>query len=201
MILHYVHDPMCSWCWAYRPVLEQLRTRLPQGLILRNLLGGLAPDSDEPMPDGIKTMVMGHWQHIQNKLGTEFNFEFWTKCQPRRSTYISCRAVLAASEQGKEEEMILAIQKAYYLRAMNPSNESTLIRLAGELALDEKVFESALNSERIEKELQLQLKRARSWPISGFPSFILKAGERILPIPLDYQSVEVTLDALKAQLA
>ena len=21
--LYYIHDPMCSWCWAFRPVLDR----------------------------------------------------------------------------------------------------------------------------------------------------------------------------------
>jgi protein-disulfide isomerase-like protein with CxxC motif len=57
--------------------------------------------------------------------GTEFNFDFWTKCQPRRDTYKACRAVIAASQQNAEEAMIEAIQKAYYLRAMNPSEHDS----------------------------------------------------------------------------
>jgi putative protein-disulfide isomerase len=201
MILYYVHDPMCSWCWAYRPVLEQLRTRLPTDLTLKNLLGGLAPDSDKPMPDEIKAMVKGHWKHIQDTLGTPFNFRFWTECNPRRSTYISCRATLAAAEQSKEEEMILAIQEAYYLRAMNPSNEDTLIQLAGELEMDTVAFRNSLNSDRIEQEFQTQMAQARAWPVSGFPSFILEAGSSVVPIPLDYRSAEVTVNALIEQLS
>jgi hypothetical protein len=48
--LVYVHDPMCSWCWGFDPVLRELVSSLPEGVAVRRLLGGLAPDSDEPMP-------------------------------------------------------------------------------------------------------------------------------------------------------
>ncbi|MDF4306582.1 DsbA family protein, partial [Vibrio parahaemolyticus] len=23
--LYYVHDPMCSWCWGYKPTIEKLK--------------------------------------------------------------------------------------------------------------------------------------------------------------------------------
>ena len=66
------------------------------------LLGGLAPDSDLPMPEQMKLTIAGYWQTIQDRvLGTQFNYDFWTKCQPRRSTYPSCRAVLAAKAGAK----------------------------------------------------------------------------------------------------
>lgn len=196
MILYYVHDPMCSWCWAYRPTLELLRQQLPAGVHWQNLLGGLAADSDEPMPGPTRLMVQAHWRRIQSELGTEFNFDFWSQCQPRRSTYIACRAVLAAAEQGREEAMILSIQKAYYLRAMNPSNADVLVKLAGELAMDSGQFASALHSEETEIELQNQVRQSRAWPIAGFPSLVLVKDKAARALPLDYRDAQCTLDAI-----
>mgnify|MGYP000853319151 FL=1 len=45
--LYYVHDPMCSWCWAFVPTWEQIQRELPNDIEVVYLLGGLAPDSDE----------------------------------------------------------------------------------------------------------------------------------------------------------
>jgi putative protein-disulfide isomerase len=196
MILYYVHDPMCSWCWAYRPTLLRLREALPVYIKWCNVLGGLAPDSDQPMPEGTRDMVEGHWRRIQGELGTPFNFDFWTHCQPRRSTYISCRAVLAAEDQGVEEDMILAIQEAYYLRAMNPSDEETLVQLATELNMKVEMFANSLSSDATEQELQEQIAQVRAWPVSGFPSFLLNTHGRVRPLPLDYRDHEVTLSAI-----
>jgi putative protein-disulfide isomerase len=198
MELIYVHDPMCSWCWGYRPVLEKLRRRLPAGVRWRNLLGGLAPDSDEPMPQATRAMVMGHWRRIESQLGTKFNFDFWTRCQPRRSTYPACRAVLAAAAQDREEDMILAIQQAYYLHAMNPSDGSTLLKLANEIKLNEARFQADLDSEDTNQELMRQVSLARSWGIPGYPSLMLKANGGYCLLPLDYHDETVTIDALNS---
>jgi len=197
MILNYVHDPMCSWCWAFRPVLNELKERLPGNVTWQNVLGGLAPDSSVPMPQATRDMVMSNWQRIQKELGTEFNFDFWTLCEPRRSTYISCRAALAAAEQDMEEQMILAIQKAYYLRAMNPSDEETLVTLATELEMNTSAFRKSLRSAEIKHELQRQVSKARAWPVSGLPSLILQSDDKIQPLPLDYRSADTTLDAIR----
>ena len=196
MILYYVHDPMCSWCWAYRPTLEKLRRQLPGTVKWQNLLGGLAPDSDEPMTGATRRMILNHWRKIQHQLGTEFNFDFWDICKPRRSTYIACRAVLAAAVQDKEEEMIFAIQRAYYLLAMNPSEKATLAVLSGELELNMQEFLADLVSGSTERELQAQISQARAWPVSGFPSFVLQTGDRVHALPLDYRNEDVTLDAI-----
>ncbi len=196
MILNYVHDPMCSWCWAYRPVLKQLRSALNDAIGWRNLLGGLAPDSDEPMPEPVRKMVQGHWRKIEQELGTEFNHDFWRLCQPRRSTSIACRAVLAATEQGREEAMILAIQKAYYLQARNPSDLEVLVQLADELLMDSAAFRLSLVSPETEHELQKQIRQARIWPVNGFPSLVLQSGSELQALPLDYRNVQTTLSAI-----
>jgi len=80
--LIYVHDPMCSWCWAFRPVWASIRAALPEGLEVRNLLGGLAADIREPMPMELQRGICRIWQTIQQRVpGTEYNFDFWERCR------------------------------------------------------------------------------------------------------------------------
>jgi len=196
MILHYVHDPMCSWCWGYRPAWEKLRANLPTGVMIRNMLGGLAPDTADSMPAELQAQIQGHWRRIRQMLGTEFNFDFWTLCKPRRSTYPACRAVLAAIRQDREEDMILEIQRAYYLRAMNPSDDQTLMQLAGELGLDTDLFTADLNAAGTHEELMSQVHKARQWRVPGFPSLVLEAGDSHRHIPIDYRDHRVTLEAI-----
>lgn len=191
--LYYFHDPMCSWCYGYRPTWKALRENLPASIKVINVLGGLAPDSDEPMPDQMKDYIQGCWRRINSELGAEFNFDFWKKCRPRRSTYPACRAVIAAANQGNEEAMIVAIQDAYYRRAMNPSDLDTLIRLAEELALDVNRFAEDLKAEATEQTLQQQLRQTRTAPVSGFPSLVLEREGHMSPVMLDYHDYKVSL--------
>ncbi|MFA0544281.1 DsbA family protein, partial [Vibrio sp. 10N.222.52.B7] len=89
--------------------------------------------------------------------GTEFNHEFWTECQPVRSTYPACRAVIAAGFQDHYEAMLEAIQHAYYLRAMLPHSQETHLQLAEELGMNVQQFENDLSSKLLESELDDQL--------------------------------------------
>ena len=135
-ILHYVHDPMCSWCWGFKPTFDSLTKQLPASVSINRVLGGLAPDSDEPMPAAMQHMLQQTWQQITIAIpGTRFNFDFWTLNQPRRSTYPACRAILAAKKQNIDLElpMIEAIQRAYYLDAKNPSDTDILVSLAADV--------------------------------------------------------------------
>lgn len=199
-VLYHVHDPMCSWCWAFVPTWEQIKQNLPGEIEVRYLLGGLAPDTNEPMPGVMQTAISGYWKTIMQRVpGTTFNFEFWEKCTPRRSTYPACRAVIAARKQepGKEIAMIRAIQEGYYLRAMNPSDDSTLINLATEQGLDAFQFEKDLTSEATQNELMEEINMAQAIGAQGFPSLILKTEDGFRNIRFDYNDASVTLKALK----
>ena len=191
-ILHF-HDPMCSWCWAFRPTWQQLRAQLPAGLQVRRIVGGLAADSDVPMEPAMRAKLESIWKAIQARVpGTQFNFDFWTQCAPRRSTYNACRAVLAAKlmDPAAEERMILAIQQAYYLNARNPSDINTLVELASETGLDATAVSAVLSGPDVEALLQAEIGFARRAPINGFPSLLLQTPTGLHAIDLDYLNPE-----------
>lgn len=197
MILYYVHDPMCSWCWGFRPTWEKIRSNLPKEVELTYLLGGLAPDSDMPMPDSMQKDIAGYWRKIQSHIpGTAFNFDFWDECEARRSTYPACRAIIAARKQNPEIElkMIEAVQTAYYLNAQNPSNESTLVAVAESLGLDGNVFSLDINSSETQKRLEAEIQLGQKIGAQGFPGMILEVAGKYYTVPLNYNDSMESLD-------
>jgi len=194
--LFYVHDPMCSWCWGHRPQWILLQQQLPESVTVKNVVGGLAPDSDEPMPLAQQNAIAGYWRNITELLGTNFNHDFWHKNTPRRSTYPSCRAVIAARWQDAEEQMILALQEAYYLNAKNPSDTQTHILLAADLGLDTDKFEQDLGSDKLQQAFAQELQFAYSLPIGGFPSMVLQHQGQMHVIPIDYKDCSGALQTI-----
>ena len=202
--LLYVHDPMCSWCWGFARAYDELIERLPKGMSVVRILGGLAPDSDEPMSEDMKNYLSQTWATIQARVpGTEFNFDYWTECQPRRSTYPACRGVIAARQQGPDWDSLMTrgIQHAYYLNARNPSNNSTLIGVAEEIGLDPKAFEQDLESEETQQTLMDELAFSRKMGVQGFPSLVLVRNKQGYGIPVDHNSADNMLAAINHQLA
>ena len=153
------------------------------------MLGGLAPDSDEDMPLQTRDYVQSNWRRIEETIpGTKFNYDFWIKCKPRRSTYPACRAVISARIQNPdcETSMIRAIQKCYYLDAQNPSNEDVLVSLAIELGLDAEKFQLDLRSEKVNKMLLAEISLAKSLGMSRMPSLSLQTGRELKAISIDF---------------
>ncbi len=201
--LIYVHDPMCSWCWGFTAIYEQLLERLPAQIKIRRLLGGLAPDSDVPMPDSMQAMLQQTWRRIELLIpGKQFNFEFWNRCVPRRSTYPACRAVIAAREQGDQYDPIMtgAIQQAYYQGARNPSDNETLLELAAEIGLDADRFDSQLRDPKTHQQLLDEINLARSIGIDSFPSLLLELGDQRYPVLSNYTEVDPILNQINADI-
>ena len=198
--LIYVHDPMCSWCWGYSPTWLKLKSELAGKVVIEYKVGGLAPDSQDPMPQNMKEMLEGTWHKISAQLGTQFNYDFWRNCQPRRSTYPACRAALIARKAGKEAQMVAAIQHAYYLNAQNPSDESTLISLAEKIGLNKDEFLEQLASSELNEELKAELSFVRTLPIQGFPSLVLIKDNKVYPIEINYTDWHYSLNQINSIL-
>ncbi len=197
--LYYVHDPMCSWCYAFAPTWREIEAAIGGSVAVQYVLGGLAPDSDQPMPEDLRAYLQNTWRRIEAVVpGTEFNFDFWTRCQPRRSTYPACRAVLAAKhfDAGHEKRMIERIQHAYYREARNPADTETLCELAGEIGIDVPAFRERIGSAACESELRAELEKTRALGVRGFPSLVLATDAGLMQIPHDYADPHVTLSAL-----
>ena len=203
-LLIYVTDPMCSWCNAYAPVYQQIREGFLVGYADRMasnssfvVLGGLAPDSDEPMPEEQQRYIREIWQKIETTTGTRFNYDFWEQCVPRRSTWPACRAVMAARKQGLELEMLAVIQQAYYQQAKNPSDWPVLeacaksvpsMNIAQFIHEYEHIFE--------DRELEREVDFIHRLGVQGFPTLIIKQEDSWNALPIDYRSAESALEAI-----
>ncbi|MCW8930846.1 MAG: DsbA family protein [Gammaproteobacteria bacterium] len=198
---------MCSWCYAFKAILKQLRQQLPNDMEFISILGGLAIDTDLPMPADMRQQLQATWQRIEQKVpDIQFNYDFWNNWQqthPRRATYPACRAVIAAhyfdqndNDHTYEELMIDAIQNAYYKHALNPSDDSVLIKLSGEIGLDEDLFKAELKSIQTQQELDKQILQSQQMNALSYPSLVLKVDQSFWPVSIDYHSTDSMLQTI-----
>ena len=190
---------MCSWCYGFKNTWNIVKNSLPRSINVQHVLGGLAPDSDELMSNEMRQYIQKNWQKIETSIpGVKFNYDFWQTCTPRRSTYPACRAVIAVKRQKPhlEAKMIELIQKSYYLEANNPSNDTTLINLAGQLEIDIKKFEKNLNDEKTQHFLEDDLALSKKLGTQSFPSLVLQSNNQLKSIEIDYNNPEFILQQI-----
>lgn len=201
--LYYIYDPMCSWCYAFEQSLSDLLYNLPMDLSLQPILGGLAEDTENPMPIATQSMIQQAWRQIEMTVPQiTFNFDFWIKNTPYRSTYPACRAIIAATNQSAElaEPMRQAIQQAYYQDAKNPSLDAVLIDCAKQLALDIRQFSDDLVNPETETKLIEHVQFTRMLGVSSYPSLRLAINSEPHSITVDYTSATPILNEIHSLL-
>ena len=199
--LIYVHDPMCSWCWGFEPTRKIIFEAIAGRMQIRRMVGGLAADSDQPMPDSMRLALQQTWRRIEQIIpGTRFNHAFWDDCSPRRSTYPANRAVIAAREQDESFDPLMTarIQQAYYLEAKNPSDNPVLVELAADIGLDVERFAQSLESDALQQRLLAEIDNARAMGIDSFPSLAVQKDGVLTSIGLNYTDPEAMLNEIEA---
>ena len=184
----YVMDPMCGWCYGFQPELEQFLEKYPS-VEVDWVMGGLAPDTKQPMDDNLRQTISSYWYHIEKNTQVAFNHDFWKLNTPYRSTYPACRAVISAESliEKSAKKMVKAIQSAYYLEAKNPSLQDTLIACASSIGLDENQFLTVLKSKETETRLQQHLAIAHQLLVRGFPAlFYINEANQAYPLALEF---------------
>ena len=190
---------MCSWCWGFSKTWSAIKSSFSDEIKIHYVMGGLAPDSNEPMTDEMREYIQMNWRKIEHSIpGTKFNYDFWSNCSPRRSTFPACRAVIAVRKQNLslEEQMINSIQHAYYMDAKNPSDDSTLIGLASKLDIDIEHFKKTLNDNETQSLLLEDISIAKQLDAQGFPSLFYKDSKEIRPLQIDYNNPRIILDQI-----
>lgn len=149
--------------------MRALREMAPETPV-QIVLGGLAPDSSAPMEEAMRGYVQQAWHDVAQHCKVDFNFDFWEQCQPRRSTYLACRAVIVARPYNLESAMFDAIQRAYYQEARNPSDLEILADVAEQLDIPKPNFFAAMQAQETQGALEFDFQTRRSLGVQSFPS-------------------------------
>ena len=188
----YVMDPMCAWCYGFQPELDRFLEQYPSAEV-DWIMGGLAPDTNEPMNEALKEAISSYWHKIEKVSQVKFDHGYWDRNTPYRSTYQACRAVISAEKLAVKNsgKMAKAIQSAYYREARNPSLDKTLIDCAGAIGLSEEQFSSVLYSKETELQFQEHLAITRRFQVSGFPAlFYVNKEKEVYPLTHGFCKVE-----------
>ncbi len=151
------------------------------------------------MPESLRSIIQANWRKIERTIPhIQFNYEFWEKNKPIRSTYPSCRAVLAAKKQKLvfENKMIQQIQTEYYKNAENPALNITLYNCAKQIGLNSELFRKNFTSQAIDDELHQQIEFTRELGVTSYPSLSLEINKQVLPIKIDYNDEQCMLNQI-----
>lgn len=172
--LIYFADPMCSWCYGFSPVIEEIRRAFGRALPVKAIMGGLRPGTETPMTEAAKREIVGHWTHVHEATGLPFDEHALDREGFRYDTDPAARAVVVARRES--DELAVAYlgraQRAFYAEGRDVTSAEVLADLAAELGLDPQAFLDQWNSEDAKQETWRDYAIAQRAGATGFPTLV-----------------------------
>jgi putative protein-disulfide isomerase len=178
--LHYFYDPLCGWCYAASPLLQEAAS-LP-GLDVQLHAGGMMSGSRrQAVTPALRDYVMPHDQRIASLTGLPFGQDYFDGLLRDETAIFDSTppiaAILLAAQLGLPPlSMLSALQRAHYQRGLRIADPAVLAQLAGELGLDAAVFAARLVEAMQQADAHIQASHGlmQQYRVQGFPSVLLE---------------------------
>ncbi|MEV7966859.1 DsbA family oxidoreductase [Sphaerisporangium sp. NPDC088356] len=173
-------DVVCPWCYIGHTRFTRAAERYrEQGgeVEVRLRPFQLAPDAEslgEPLTTWMERKFGGPEQTRQltgrvTGVAAESGLDLHMDHAVQANSFDAHRLILAATEQGKGEQMAQRLFRAYFSDGLDIGSRETLAKLAGEVGV-----QVSLDGEDGAEETRAQIDRARELGISGVPLFLFE---------------------------
>lgn len=172
--LIYFADPMCSWCYGFSPVIEDIRRAFGRALPIRVIMGGLRPGTDTPMTEAARAEVLSHWSHVHEATGLPFTPGALEREGFLYDTDPAARAVVVVRRDGEELAVryLARVQRAFYAEAQDVTSGEVLADLAAELGVERDGFAAQWASEEAKAETWRDYAISQRAGVTGFPTLV-----------------------------
>jgi putative protein-disulfide isomerase len=196
--LLYVGDPMCSWCWGIAPELERVTERRPD-IPLRIIVGGLRPGPNAVVVgDRMAASLRHHWREVEARSGQPFAHDLLDGRGWLYDTEPPCRAVVTMRELDESQAWPLFkhLQHLFYAKGVIVSDPEVYVSIISEFDVDLTAFLEMFHSETSLKQTWRDFATVHRWGIGGFPTLIVRIGERGHVVTRGYTTAERMLESL-----
>lgn len=207
--VHYVGDPMCSWCWGVSPTVSAVEAFCAaQGIEFSITMGGLRAGGGDPWNDAFKGFLRNEWRHIGQTTGQPFGFTLLEATHFNYDTEPACRAVatvklLHARHQFSVANVLkffTAIQHKFYVEGQDSTTLDFYASICANLELDFAEFATLFNSPEAKQAVQQEFVRCRQLGVRSFPTLLLEHNGKIKPLAEGFVSTEQLLSRLREEM-
>ncbi|MFG3580910.1 DsbA family oxidoreductase [Micromonospora chersina] len=174
-------DVVCPWCWIGKRRLEQALASYDGEVTVRFRPFQLDPTPvTEPKPliealgakfggrDKAEGMA-AHVTQVAKGAGIDMRFDRAVAA----NTFEAHRLVRFATERGKAAELVERLYRAHFQDGIDIGSTDALVKLAGEVGLDQTEARDYLESNLGRREVAADLSAAHQLGVSSVPTFVL----------------------------
>jgi putative protein-disulfide isomerase len=202
--LIYIADPMCSWCYGFGPELNALLEGLPQ-MPIHIVVGGLRAYNRKAMDAELKTTLLSHWQHVEERTGLPFSRDALAREGFVYDTEPACRAVVSARTLAPNAALPVfhAIQHAFYAQGLDVTQGDVLAKVAttalkdAGVTTDTAAFLDHWNSAAAITATNDDFTQTQRWGVTGFPTLVLERDGRLDLVASGYTTMPALVESLQ----
>ncbi|AKA24118.1 DsbA family protein [Pseudomonas chlororaphis] len=209
LAVHYIGDPMCSWCWGISPVVHQVAAFCEaQGIEFSITAGGLRAGGGDPWDAHFKRFLGNEWKHIAQVTGQPFGFSLLAAAHFDYDTEPACRAVAVVksllTRHGLAALTVLsffsAVQRKFYVEGEDPKLVDFYMDICAGVSLDFAEFRALFESPEARQLVQQEFARCRQWGVRSFPTLLFERDGLRAPLAVGAVSTEQVLARLNQAL-
>ena len=199
--LIYVGDPMCSWCWGFTPVLEDVLEET--GLHLDVVVGGLRPGpAAEPLAGGLGIYLEREWATIGERTGQPFDPRIFGELGDQwvYDTELADMAVVRMRDLAHDRTLsfFVRLQRAFYAERTDVTDRRSYRRLVRGFDVDPEEFVGSLGEDELRRQTWRDFATARRWGVTGFPTLLFRREGRLGVITAGYRPTSDVLAAVSS---
>lgn len=183
MRIDIVSDAICPWCYIGKRRLERALAQIPAGSVEVGWRPfQLNPDMPREGMDRQEYLRLkfgakggGKTYEAVEAAGREEGIPFnFSGIKRTPSTLDAHRLIRFAERIGRQDEIVEAVFRAYFIDGLNIGDRETLVSIAAALGIDEQPVRAYLTSDEDEAQVRAEDEFARKIGIHGVPCFIIE---------------------------
>ncbi len=192
---------MCSWCWGFSPVIQQLKESFPSNEI-RLVLTPFRIDTTQPMDEALRKYVLGQWQNVHKTTGQPFDFRFSVPADFIYNTRLVCLSIKAFCKQlpWLKLEYLHALQHAFYTENKDLTNQEILTEIASNFAIEVTLFTDDCNSKEVADELESDFILCQQLAVQSYPTLMIEKDDGYSMLASGYTSYEELVERVEASV-
>jgi len=202
--LLYIGDPMCSWCYAFSPVIAAIADHFGERLPVRLMLGGLRAGNTRAMRPEDKAYIREAWTRVGAASGQPFDFSFFEREGFVYDTEPACRAVVAMRRLAPAKALAFkgGISRAFYAKGRDTTSPEVLADIASEAGQDRAAFHAEMLAPDTRNETFRDFLAAQELDVRGFPTLVAgPTAQGYALVTNGYRPIDGLIGALEAWLA
>lgn len=186
MILHYIYDPLCGWCYGAKPLVQAAEGVLP---VITHGGGMMTGANRQQVSPQLRSYVMPHDRRIAEYSGQPFGEAYFEGLLRDHTAVFDSApptaAVLAAEKMAGQGLALLGrLQSAHYREGRRIADESVLFEIAQDIGLDRQAFEKAFVAADTEGHIRRSRALLTKVGGQGFPTLALEHNDQFTLIDI-----------------